>query len=146
MDAVVRGGLRLSHRFGRLDDTFELSFKSPAGLKLDMFFFYREGADREWNGGTQARTGNKYKYTFARFALCWTEFVGVEVRVPCDTLAYIQSNYGDEWFTPVTTWDWKASPPNVRPNGAWPADDFPDVIQCDVCRYKPDLGQLADGR
>jgi len=51
--AMTRNGLTLSHRFGRVADTFELSFKSAAGLKLDIFFFYDEG-ERTWNGGTQA--------------------------------------------------------------------------------------------
>jgi len=70
---------------------------------------------------------------------------GVAVRVPCDTLRYIRANYGDGWFSPVTRWDWKASPPNVRPNGAWPREDFSEVIQCDVCPHRPDLAQLAAG-
>ena len=41
------------------EDSFELSFQG-GDIKLDMFFFYEE-PDHMWNGGTQARTGNKYK-------------------------------------------------------------------------------------
>ena len=41
------------------EDSFELSFQG-GDVKLDMFFFYEE-SDHMWNGGTQARTGNKYK-------------------------------------------------------------------------------------
>jgi fukutin len=50
-----------SGRFGWLNDSLELSFKDKDGLKLDIFFFYPEG-ENVWNGGTQARTGRKFKY------------------------------------------------------------------------------------
>ena len=40
--------------------------------------------------------------------------------------------------TPVTQWDWKASPPNVKPNGVWPQLLWPQLIQCDVCHTKVD--------
>jgi hypothetical protein len=136
IETMESHGLKLSHRFGRLSDSFELSFKSAEGLKLDLFFFYRE-ADHTWNGGTQARTGRKFKYRFEPFELCWSELHGIKVRVPCDTLTYIKANYGEGWFTPVTKWDWKASPPNVRENGVWPRDDWPRLIQCDVCPVLP---------
>ncbi|KAK4293586.1 hypothetical protein Pmani_033731 [Petrolisthes manimaculis] len=114
--AFEKRGLKLTHRFGKITDSFELSF-SGDGVKLDVFFFYTEGATM-WNGGTQARTGNKYKYVFPSFTLCWTEFLDIKVRVPCDTEAYIVANYGPSWFTPTQHWDWKASPPNVRENGS----------------------------
>lgn len=40
-------------------DSFELSFQGD-GVKLDIFFFYHEN-DTMWNGGTQVRTGAKFK-------------------------------------------------------------------------------------
>lgn len=43
----------------KVDDSFELSFLGH-DIKLDVFFFYEE-ADYMWNGGTQARTGKKFK-------------------------------------------------------------------------------------
>jgi hypothetical protein len=67
-----------SFRFGHPDDSFELSFKTDAGLKLDIFFFYRD-PDYTWNGGTQARTGRKFKYSFTPFELCWTVFQDIPV-------------------------------------------------------------------
>lgn len=60
------------------------------------------------------------------------------VRIPCETLSYVQANYGRDWFTPVTHWDWKRSPPNVVDNGAWPRDSWPDTIRCDNCLYDID--------
>jgi len=47
------------HFFLQVEDSFELSFVGE-DVKLDIFFFYEE-ADYMWNGGTQARTGKKFK-------------------------------------------------------------------------------------
>lgn len=120
-------GFKLKHMFGKISDSFELSF-SAGDIKLDLFFFY-DTPNYMWNGGTQAKTGNKYKYIFPRFTLCWTEFLDLRVRVPCDTLAYIEANYGPNWFRPVTEWDWKKSPSNVKENGVWPEKEWDQVIQ-----------------
>lgn len=43
----------------QVEDSLELSFLS-GDVKLDIFFFYREG-DVMWNGGTQAKSGRKFK-------------------------------------------------------------------------------------
>jgi hypothetical protein len=82
-----------------------------------------------WNGGTQARTGKKFKYVFRRFQLCWAEWLAFRVRVPCPTLPYIEANYGAAWAEPVTHWDWKKSPPNVIENGVWAEEEWEQVIQ-----------------
>ncbi|XP_021914627.1 fukutin-like isoform X2 [Zootermopsis nevadensis] len=120
-------GFTLKHWFGRVNDSLELSLSSGE-LKLDIFFFYEDGQFL-WNGGTQAKSGRKFKYVFPRFTLCWTEFLELKVRVPCETQAYIEANYGSDWFTPVTRWDWKSSPSNVRENGEWPAEDWAEVMR-----------------
>jgi fukutin len=52
-------GFKLKHVFGRENDSFEISFMYN-DLKLDLFFFYREG-NTIWNGGTQAKSGLKFK-------------------------------------------------------------------------------------
>lgn len=59
IEEFQRRGLRLTHKFGKVSDSFELSFKEE-DIKLDIFFFYTEGATM-WNGGTQAKTGKKFK-------------------------------------------------------------------------------------
>ncbi|KAI1285502.1 Fukutin [Halotydeus destructor] len=127
IDLFSTNDLPLLHVFGKPEDSFELSFRD-GDLKLDVFFFY-EDKDHVWNGGTQARTGLKFKYTFPKFTLCWTNFLSLKVRVPCQTQSYIEANYGKNWLEPVKTWDWKASPPNVKPNGQWPVEEWPKVIQ-----------------
>lgn len=53
-------GLNLKHWFGQPNDSLELSFIDDKGVKLDIFFFYEEN-NHVWNGGTQLRTGKKFK-------------------------------------------------------------------------------------
>lgn len=43
----------------QVEDSLELSFQGN-DVKLDIFFFYDEG-DTVWNGGTQAKSGKKFK-------------------------------------------------------------------------------------
>uniref|UniRef100_A0A4W6CLS2 Fukutin n=1 Tax=Lates calcarifer TaxID=8187 RepID=A0A4W6CLS2_LATCA len=120
-------GLSLKHKFGKVEDSLELSFLSD-DVKLDIFFFYEDG-DVVWNGGTQAKSGKKFKYVFPRFSLCWAELLELKVRVPCETLDYVTANYGTSWSVPVRTWDWKSSPSNVQENGAWPVAEWAALIQ-----------------
>eukprot|EP00794_Sanderia_malayensis_P005995 gene5995-6691_t len=126
---LQNAGLVPKHIFGKVEDSYELSFRTASNdLKLDIFFFYEE-VDYMWNGGTQARTGKKFKYRFPKFDLCWTEFVELLVRVPCNTLAYIEANYGPNWNALIKEWDWKKSPSNVKENGVWPKSELKDVVQ-----------------
>ncbi|KAL5021991.1 hypothetical protein ScPMuIL_001146 [Solemya velum] len=125
--AFQRVGLPVKHVFGKESDSFELSFQA-GDVKLDLFFFYEE-VDHIWNGGTDYLTGQKFKYYFPRFSLCWAVLLGLQVRVPCQTQSYIEANYGQTWFTPLRHWDWKSSPPNVQVNGIWTADEWNTVIQ-----------------
>ncbi|XP_072511577.1 ribitol-5-phosphate transferase FKTN isoform X7 [Notamacropus eugenii] len=53
-------GLSLKHKFGKVEDSLELSFHGKDDVKLDIFFFYEE-TDHMWNGGTQAKSGKKFK-------------------------------------------------------------------------------------
>ncbi|XP_048194449.1 ribitol-5-phosphate transferase FKTN-like isoform X2 [Perognathus longimembris pacificus] len=91
--AFQEAGLALKHKFGKVGDSLELSFLGKDDVKLDIFFFYEE-IDHMWNGGTQAKTGKKFKYLFPKFTLCWTEFADMKVHVPCETIEYIEANYG----------------------------------------------------
>ncbi|EDV23162.1 uncharacterized protein TRIADDRAFT_27375, partial [Trichoplax adhaerens] len=127
INAMKRNGFSLKFIFGKLNDSYELSFMYGE-IKLDIFFFYKEKS-YYWNGGTQARTGLKFKYIFPKFTLCWTEFLNLMIRVPCDTQVYLEANYGINWFTPIKTWDWKESPPNVIKNGQWDRHEWSKVIQ-----------------
>ncbi|KAF7659710.1 hypothetical protein LDENG_00294060 [Lucifuga dentata] len=140
--AFQDAGLTLKHKFGKVrtfgrfyfkgkgqsvEDSLELSFLSD-DVKLDIFFFYVDDGII-WNGGTQAKSGKKFKYIFPRFSLCWAELLELKVRVPCETLDYITANYGDTWNVPLHSWDWKTSPSNVLENGVWPPANWAELIQ-----------------
>ncbi|XP_048639219.1 ribitol-5-phosphate transferase FKTN isoform X4 [Marmota marmota marmota] len=58
--AFQDAGLPLKHKFGKVEDSLELSFQGKDDVKLDIFFFYEE-TDHMWNGGTQAKSGKKFK-------------------------------------------------------------------------------------
>ncbi|XP_049651237.1 ribitol-5-phosphate transferase FKTN isoform X1 [Accipiter gentilis] len=60
--AFQKAGLPLKHKFGKVEDSLELSFQGEDDVKLDIFFFYEED-DHIWNGGTQAKSGKKFKRT-----------------------------------------------------------------------------------
>ncbi|XP_029922022.1 ribitol-5-phosphate transferase FKTN isoform X2 [Myripristis murdjan] len=126
--AFQGAGLPLKHKFGQVDDSLELSFQGDGGVKLDIFFFYDDGHFL-WNGGTQAKSGRKFKYVFPVFSLCWAELGELRVRVPCQTLDYVSANYGATWNVPRRDWDWKTSPSNVQENGVWPQDRWAELIQ-----------------
>ncbi|CAL4090383.1 unnamed protein product, partial [Meganyctiphanes norvegica] len=92
-------GLQLTHKFGKWDDSFELSFKEDE-IKLDIFFFYTEGATM-WNGGTQARTGKKFKYgsqAKPRYSMrcytCWISVLNVRVSQTCEIRNFGKSRQG----------------------------------------------------
>ncbi|XP_047228727.1 fukutin isoform X1 [Girardinichthys multiradiatus] len=126
-EAFRDAGLSLKHKFGKVEDSLELSFLGE-DIKLDIFFFYKDGGIM-WNGGTQAKSGRKFKYIFPSFSLCWAELLEVKVRVPCETLDYVMANYGATWSIPVRSWDWKSSPSNVMENGVWPMAEWAGLIE-----------------
>lgn len=127
VQAMEKAGLPLRFLMGKVDDSYQMAFLSGE-VKLDIFFFY-EDATSMWNAGTVTETGEKLKYIFPKFGLCWTTLLDLKVRVPCPTQPYIEANYGNQWQTPIKTWSWKESPPNVRHNGYWPKDQWETVIQ-----------------
>ncbi|XP_025058432.1 fukutin isoform X3 [Alligator sinensis] len=59
--AFWKAGLPLKHKFGKVEDSLELSFQGEGDVKLDIFFFYEED-DHIWNGGTQAKSGKKFNF------------------------------------------------------------------------------------
>jgi len=119
--------MHLEHKFGRVSDSLQYAY-DMGDVKLDLFFFYEE-RDHMWNGGTDVQSGAKYKYTFPKFTMCWTEFSGMKVRIPCNTETYIKANYGQNWFTPVKNWQWDKSPYNVEEVESWKDDELDEVIQ-----------------
>ena len=61
------------------------------------------------------------------------------VRVPCQTLQYIQANYGPNWTEPVQEWDWRISAANSQLNGFWSLDERQQAIYLNPKYYATDL-------
>ena len=141
IEQMERAGLVLKSVFGKIDDSYEISFVSDDGIKIDMFFFYEED-EYVWNGGTRAHDGAKFKYIFPKFSLCWTEFLNMKVRVPCDSLSVIHANFGPDWMKPVKNWVWYSSPPNVVRNGFWEKSMWNEVIQV----YEPITNKIFQNK
>ncbi|XP_055337401.1 ribitol-5-phosphate transferase FKTN-like [Paramacrobiotus metropolitanus] len=119
-------GFETAYRLGMKNDSLQISFAFDE-TKVDIYFFYEE-FNQVWNGATAYVAGQKFKYTFPRFTLCWTSFLGILVRIPCQPLTYIRANYGDTWFRPVEKWDWRISPPNAQLNGFWTENQKTEAI------------------
>lgn len=107
VEKLEYNGLVYLHAFGKLSDSYEMSFhlKSNAAVEINLFFFYDHYiADQSennghviWYGRTNHKVNQKYKFHFSRPEFCWTEFAFYKVRVPCDTHEYITTMYGDKW-------------------------------------------------
>jgi hypothetical protein len=108
-------GFGLKYVLGERKLGLELSFVRD-GVKVDLFFFYREG-DRMWHGAWQGldkgRKRNLIKYYYDVFGLREAEFLGEKFYVPADTLKYVETKYGRAWQTPVREWDWAFGPANA---------------------------------
>jgi len=126
--AIEDEGLQLRMILGTPEDSYQMAFVSKE-IKLDVYFFYPINSSHVFNSATKPETGEKFAYDFERFDLCWTEFLDLLIRVPCDTQKYIEANYGPNWFEPISNWEWNRSPPNVRPNGRWPESSWNQTIQ-----------------
>jgi len=118
-DAIIsefrRRGFDLKYVLGEKKQGLELSFIRD-GVKVDLFFFYREG-DRLWHGAWEGfdkgRKRNLIKYYYEPFELREVEFLGAVFNVPADTLKYVETKYGEGWRTPVEDWDWAMGPANA---------------------------------
>ena len=120
--------LNLLHKLGKADDSLELSFIGKENIKLNLIFYYNE-TSHYWTGGTQISDGQKFRYKFSKFELCWTEFLQIKIRVPCEAHRYITEHYGKNWMVPVKGWQWNLHPPNLEPNGYWHESDKEVAIQ-----------------
>lgn len=110
-----RHGFDLKYVLGEKRQGLELSFTRD-GVKVDLFFFYRED-DRLWHGAWQGfdkgRKRNLIMYYYEPFSLKEIEFLGETFNVPEDTLKYVETKYGKDWRKPVKDWDWAFGPANA---------------------------------
>ncbi len=113
-DSFKKRGWACKSVFGRRDCGLEISFEK-GGVKLDIFFFYREG-NRLWHGAwrkVDKHTKNLIKYHYDSFDLKRGDFLGESFYIPADTEKYVATKYGPGWRTPVKEWDWTFGPSNA---------------------------------
>ena len=61
LDAITEEGPRLLHRFGRPEDSMELTFVDNKGTRLDVFFSYLDANGTRFTSGMDTGTLQKYK-------------------------------------------------------------------------------------
>ncbi|XP_078490415.1 ribitol-5-phosphate transferase FKTN-like [Ciona intestinalis] len=115
---LILAGFTLVHKEGKLEDSllFQFYLFKPE-IGIDLFIRY-ELRDYYWFGGTVENL-NKYMNVFDKYSLCWTEFLNLKVKVPCDPLLYIITIYGEGWKKPVKEYSYMSSPNNIMPAGSW---------------------------
>ncbi|ESP04175.1 hypothetical protein LOTGIDRAFT_136603, partial [Lottia gigantea] len=125
--ALDNGTLHKMYRFGKENDSLEFSF-SFNSVKLDIFIVY-EDSDYFWVGGVETGNLQKYKFIYPKYSPCRAEFIGVLVRVPCDVLSSLKTNYGDNFLVPTYDFQWASSPTNIFKNGGWKESERNEVVQ-----------------
>lgn len=111
---MVSAGFRLSRTFGTVTRGLEMAFRR-AGVKLDVFFYYRDGSGRfhaAW-----PKDASPIRYRYPAFALAPMEFLGETFLAPADPVAFCEAKYGLGWRDPVIAWDWRWGPANAQPWG-----------------------------
>ncbi len=113
-EVFLENGWQIKHVFGRIDLGLELSFIRK-GVKLDIFFFYKEG-DKLWHGAwlQEKKKRRLIKYYYAPFKLKSVTFYGHSFLIPADTLKYVTTKYGNGWNVPQKNWDWAFGPANAQ--------------------------------
>lgn len=108
-DAMIDKGFEIYHRFGILDNGYEVSFKRD-DVKVDFFFFYRN-ADSWWHSAWYK--GKQIFFEFSPHLIDGfhiTEFLGIEVNLPYIPEDYLIERYGDNWKEPDKDWHWAKDP------------------------------------
>jgi hypothetical protein len=106
--AFVDAGFARRMTFGVPEHGYEQSFLFD-DLKLDIFFFYEEGA-MSWQGSWLGDHlfVSRFRTSDISPSRPWV-FQGMDVRVPHNAAAVLAARYGD-WRTPVRKWDWTTDP------------------------------------
>jgi len=88
-EAFEKKGFKVKLWLGRVNDSLEVSLVAN-GTKIDVFFHYPDTDGVLYLMGCDVYSATKYKFRWTNFSLCWTEFLGLKVRIPCPTLPYIE--------------------------------------------------------
>ncbi|CAL1266111.1 unnamed protein product [Larinioides sclopetarius] len=109
--------LELRQRMGIVEQSLEFNLNCHK-LRADVFFLYPE-SNGTWYAGHRPSKGYYFKYHHPNFTLCSAELLGHKVLVPCEAEKVIVTEYGSNWMTPVTSWNYESSIKNRGPNIYW---------------------------
>ena len=111
--------ITLKHQLGDFDKYFEVSYRRD-GIKIDLFFYRRQGPWRIFHAFLNAGRNLPedvitYEYPAELIEeMAEVEFVGEKIMAPKNIGGVLVAKYGPDWHVPVTDWDWKYGPKNVR--------------------------------
>lgn len=107
---LIKSGFELIRVFGSLHIGFELSFKKPGGVKIDLMFFYKEDKkiwNALWDNNGQNGLSDMIVHSYDEKL-----FELEELLISNNThyglgRKYLERVYGVDWQTPVTVWNWR---------------------------------------
>ena len=120
-----KAGFYNYRNLGKPETGYEMSFylrNSPLNqiAKIDIFLHYKETVkDKDymyWTSYQIPELVKKIKYRVPFFTIEETEFYGIKVNVPTDTLNYIENHYGMDWRVPKyvgQSYDYRISPVSI---------------------------------
>lgn len=128
---------RISRKFGKINDSFELTVAPREGHKvfIDIFLMYKGiengTVTHNWVGGVSP-DGTKYKYTYPVYdPWCAADLHGHIFWVTCTPNEKIVKEYGKLWYLDHLTskYSWNSSGKNVKKNGKWTKDEMKEVYK-----------------
>jgi len=121
-EAMMRKGFILYHSFGKFGENFEVAWYRK-GIKLDFFFYYKEGDKRKFNAflnGGRTLPDDIITYSYDDFLiedLILENFKGEYFNIPIDAGKVLVAKYGENWKIPDKRWNWATSPKNLESIG-----------------------------
>ncbi len=111
--SILRAGFELIREYGEVDSGLEYTFKRNS-VFLDLCFFYKKSDRMLYCCHFKSI---QLEYVFPIFGIKEIEFHGHHFNIPDKPEQYLSVQYGKNWQTPTTDWNWAFSPKNCRVSG-----------------------------
>jgi hypothetical protein len=85
-------GLSLKYIYGLVENGYQYAFYSKKGLRIDLFYTYKEGnkVSLTYTGHIPSQKAY-FRYIYPYFKLCSAELLGLKVLVPCNPIDVIKA-------------------------------------------------------
>nr|XP_039261848.1 fukutin-like [Styela clava] len=127
ISAMEENGFFFKSKFGTLKEGLELAFLDKSDTKINIHVF-SNGHDHVTHLRTR-KDGKRFLFSYPPFELCWSEFVGIKVKVYCDSLMYVSLYFGPGWYKPQKDWLWYVNSNHAIPMGHWTQHEWKSVMQ-----------------